>query len=639
MHFSKYISPTKITQNKYFYSKFSNFIKKNFYIFKKKVLKENLKNKLFFKKNNENNLQEKNIIETKSFLNDLLSYNNSTRLKSNDKSNNLKFQNFHLSEQLIIYNIILKNNLIENIEIEILFKKNNITVNEIENFYYLEIFYKRLKSNKIENKLINLYRSKINNIYSNLLFYHFNQKGNNFLLHNNIYKQFSHVLYFIIHEILNINILLFKKKITKSEYVKKKFYKVSETEKLIQNYIFKLLNNFFINNFLLLFRNPSNNLTKHNEGTFLKRDSITKNRKYFEKNENRINEKQLFYINKLNKNKIKLDLSKSNKNNTYDFRRTIEYSYKYANKKVKKKNCFKFKLDFKKKHHCLCKQRSNIQIFEDFNILKLNSIFLKAKNGNNSDLLKITFKEFLIILSRKRKDRKNFLSSIIKCYAHFFTFSDIFIVDKENVNKFFFFFYYHSLNSGYTIFFHNRTNINMSKKNSIEKKRKGKIKSFNYNTITNFLKRKKLKKKKKNQYFINLNNNKLKNNSSDNYILLFLYDLIFNMNFHFNNYLKYKYSIKNIDKKYAILNKKVKNKVKKGRIILFTNDKKMQSMCFKINVFYQNCCVEENNKNKNSAKLYVFSDNFLNRKKNDKQKNKKATDSYELYAFSKTFHF
>ncbi|CRG96614.1 hypothetical protein PGAL8A_00419400 [Plasmodium gallinaceum] len=620
MHFSKYVFPSKREQKKYFYSKFSYFIKKNFYILKKKVLIWNTKNKLLFKKkNNENNL-----IEKKSFLNNSLN-NNLICLKSNYKSS-LDLKNLYLNEQIIIYNIVLKNNSIENIDVEILFKTNNFTYKGIENFSYLEIFYRRLKSKKIKNKLINIYRSKINNIYSNLLFYHFSQRVNNFLLHNNVYKQFSYVLQFFFHKILNINFLLYKKKITKSKYVKKKFYKVSKIEKFIQNYIFKLLNNVFINNFLFFFKYSSNNLTRYNDNVLIKNNNIINNTKCVEENGN-INKKEgkLFCINELNKNKIELDRGKNNKNNIPYFRRVM---YKC----VKKKNYFNFKLDINNRHYCKYKKRTNVHIFQDFNVLNLDSIFLKVKNGNNSDLLKTTFEEFLKTLSRKNKNRKIYLESLIKCYTHIFTFNDIFIVDKENVNKFFFFFYYHSLNNGYTFFFYNRkVDLAISKKNNIKRKRKVKIKSLKYNIIPDFLKRK-TKKKKKNQYFLNLNNEELKHNSSDNYIILFLYDLIFNFNFQFSNYINYKYNVTNIDRKYTVLNKKIKNKIKKGRIILFTNDKKIQSMCFKMNIFYQNCFVEE--KNKNSVKICIFSE-ILN--KNKKKNNNKA-DSYKLYAFSKTFH-
>lgn len=184
-------------------------------------------------------------------------------------------------------------------------------------------------------------------------------------------------------------------------------------------------------------------------------------------------------------------------------------------------------------------------------------------------------------------------------------------------------------------------------------------------------------------YFINLNNNELKYNSTDNYIIFFLYDLIFNHNFDIYKYMytnlereeeeeeKHTHNSfictfnKNKNKNKSIkLNNILKDKLKNGRIILFTNDKKLQSMCFKINIFYQNVfnMLKYNNHNNNNKnydtpyhirnnninlnkkliKLYVFNDKMLFGNtpiNNNNKKNIKKVDKYQLFSFSKSLLF
>ncbi|KOB87189.1 hypothetical protein PFDG_03085 [Plasmodium falciparum Dd2] len=218
-----------------------------------------------------------------------------------------------------------------------------------------------------------------------------------------------------------------------------------------------------------------------------------------------------------------------------------------------------------------------------------------------------------ILLLIKGRGKKKYFLLFIKYYKEIFNTNDIFIIDRENVKKNFFFFFYHTLIGGPTFFFFNKEKekgsitCNIPKKQNKQKKKmiiKKRLSYILYNktnyprNISFFFGKRKnnkiinlITRNRRKPYFINLNNNELKYNSTDNYIIFFLYDLIFNHNFDIYKYMytnlereeeeeeeKHTHNSfictfnKNKNKNKSIkLNNILKDKLKNGRIILFTN--------------------------------------------------------------------
>ncbi|SPJ10141.1 probable protein, unknown function [Plasmodium sp. DRC-Itaito] len=647
--------------------------------------------------------------------------------KNKINNNNLTIDNF-FSNQIVIYNVTLKNDIINDIHLEVIFFDLDILSNVIlNNSYdcmitnYLQIFYKKLKCAHMKNKLINLYTSKVNNIYSNLLFYHTYKNKKNFLLHTSMYKQFSHTLKNMLKNKLDVNVFTYqfipneKKKKTYTELIQDdniindKNLNVNMNiihikQKYIHNYLFKMINNIFIYRFIYLYNKKEKN---KNFGHI--KENVNKMKVCRKNVKNNII--SYFYLKKIKK-KILI-----NKRFRYKFTRLRSLFFNHLKSYKKKTNNIKHIYNTNNlvhKHIYNSKIQAYKNIFSNFNLVKLNYIFFKFNNKSKAqckDILNINYEIFIHTLINKRKEKKKYFLLFIKYYKELFNVNDIFIIDKENVKKNFFFFFYHSLIGGPSFFFSNKEKQNESiicnnipkKKYTKKKKMKMKMKmkmkilytlynKTNYTPNISFLFGKRKNNKiinlkiriRRKPYFINLNNNQLKYNSTDNYIIFFLYDLIFNHNFdiykymytyvereeekHTHNSFICTFKKNRIKKESKKLNNILKDKIKDGRIILFTNDKKLQSMCFKINIFYQNvfnmlkCNNHNNNKNydgphhiknnininKKLIKLYVFSDKILfgntpitnnNNNNNNNKNNVKKVDHYELYSFSKSFMF
>ncbi|SOV13918.1 probable protein, unknown function [Plasmodium gaboni] len=671
-------------------SPFDYFVNTNFYIFKKKWLKFIMKNKSHNKLEHTarcyNNIVghiEQNIEKEKGKVSNYILFEEKDKKKMmlkdnnhNNNNNNLRNYNFCFNH-ILIYNVILKNDIIDDIYLEVVFFDmdafENIILNNCYGYMmrnYIQIFYKKLKCVHIKNKLINLYTSKVNNIYNNLLFYHTYKKKKNFLLHTSMYRQFSRTLKNMLKDKLGINVFTYQYIQNEKNYKKKTYIELIKHDNMFN--VNMLNGNTFNDNIL------NNNILNNNNFSFNKNIMHMKQKyihNYLFKIMNNMFINRFIYLYNKNKYNNINNININNINNIYN-------SYNVHNKHL-----YNSKIDTYK------------NIFLNYNLLKLKDIFFKFNHKNKAEckeILNMNYYLFIHTLINKRKEKKKYFLFFIKYYKELFNVNDIFIIDKENVKKNFFFFFYHSLIGGPSFFFFNkekdkknrliRCNRTNKKKIKMKNKKKKKMLHILYNNpnyIPNisllFEKGKNNKiinlkrRKRRKPYFINLNNNQLKYNSTDNYILFFLYDLIFNHNFNIYKYMNINNSQrngkehisnsfictfkKNRNKKKSIkLNNILKDKIKDGRIILFTNDKKLQSMCFKINIFYQNVFHMlkyndnyNNNKydgvhniNKKLIKLYVFSDKILfnnHHITNNNTKNIKKVDKYELYSFSKSFIF
>ncbi|EUT86431.1 hypothetical protein PFAG_02301 [Plasmodium falciparum Santa Lucia] len=760
------------SKKKKIFSPFDCFVNTNFKIFKKKWLKFIKKNKSYNKGeyvsrcysnidgNIEENIEIERRKENEKQSNDIL-FDEMHKKKKEKKNrmlkdnhhyhyhhhNNNNFTNFNSRfNQIIIYNVILKNDIINDIYLEVLFFDLDALSNVILNnsygcmmINYLQIFYKKLKRVHIKNKLINLYTSKINNIYSNLLFYHTYKNKKNFLLHTSMYKQFSRTLKNMLKNKLDINVFTYQF-ISKEKKKKKAYIQLIKDDKIINdknihvnmniihmkekyihNYLFKIMNNMFINRFIYLYNKKEKkknfghikeNVNKMNVcRTPLKSNIISyfnfKN-KFLKKN---------FIINKRYKyaftglrsqffNKLKSYKEKNNNINSINSINNVYNIYNIYNiNNIYNNHLSNNPVD---KHIYNSKIHAYQNIFSNFNLLKLNHIFFKLNHKNKEEckeILNINYDMFIHTFINKRKGKKKYFLLFIKYYKEIFNTNDIFIIDRENVKKNFFFFFYHTLIGGPTFFFFNKEKekgsitCNIPKKQNKQKKKmiiKKRLSYILYNktnyprNISFFFGKRKnnkiinlITRNRRKPYFINLNNNELKYNSTDNYIIFFLYDLIFNHNFDIYKYMytnlereeeeeeKHTHNSfictfnKNKNKNKSIkLNNILKDKLKNGRIILFTNDKKLQSMCFKINIFYQNVfnMLKYNNHNNNNKnydtpyhirnnninlnkkliKLYVFNDKMLFGNtpiNNNNKRNIKKVDKYQLFSFSKSLLF
>ncbi|KNG76337.1 leucine-rich repeat protein 9 [Plasmodium falciparum IGH-CR14] len=584
------------SKKKKIFSPFDCFVNTNFKIFKKKWLKFIKKNKSYNKGeyvsrcysnidgNIEENIEIERRKENEKQSNDIL-FDEMHKKKKEKKNrmlkdnhhyhyhhhNNNNFTNFNSRfNQIIIYNVILKNDIINDIYLEVLFFDLDALSNVILNnsygcmmINYLQIFYKKLKRVHIKNKLINLYTSKINNIYSNLLFYHTYKNKKNFLLHTKKKKKKAYIQ------------LIKDDKIINDKNIHVNMNIIHMKEKYIHNYLFKIMNNMFINRFIYLYNKKEKkknfghikeNVNKMNVcRTPLKSNIISyfnfKN-KFLKKN---------FIINKRYKyaftglrsqffNKLKSYKEKNNNINSINSINNVYNIYNIYNiNNIYNNHLSNNPVD---KHIYNSKIHAYQNIFSNFNLLKLNHIFFKLNHKNKEEckeILNINYDMFIHTFINKRKGKKKYFLLFIKYYKEIFNTNDIFIIDRENVKKNFFFFFYHTLIGGPTFFFFNKEKekgsitCNIPKKQNKQKKKmiiKKRLSYILYNktnyprNISFFFGKRKnnkiinlITRNRRKPYFINLNNNELKYNSTDNYIIFFLYDLIFNHNFDIYKYM------------------------------------------------------------------------------------------------------
>lgn len=522
---------------------------------------------------------------------------------------------------IIIYNLFFRDEKLDNVSVEILFQNNLFQYHQREHCHYLDVFYKQLKKNKINNKVINIYKSKINNIYNNLLFYYFREHIDTFAINKNIYSQFSRVLNFFFHKLLNIKFLFFQSTLfqQKNKVSFIKFYRRNPIEKCIYNYLHKLLNNGFINRLFT------------NEQFFYSENASSE----------LLSGKRRFSIVDANRK----ECIRSRRKKSYLTEEKDSISIRIKNEKEKKEGTVR-------------RTGANKNVFNNFHVLRLSHMFLSTENEVYMNVLKITVHQFInTLIKEKRKKKKIMIPHwILGIYKEMFDLGDIFIVDKENINKDFFFYYYHLLKGGIIFFIYNKEEIGGEKK-KMRKQSKQLIqlllcngtkrirKQIQYNTF----------RKRKMVYYLNLNKRELKTNSADHYIILFIYDLFFNKEFDVYKYLAF-----NIEKtssaprtqEYKCLNENIKRRIRNAnnKVVLFTNDKKLQALCIKINLFYQNCGYQVKQGKKKSKetniKLFIFSEHFLKKKKDvngviiDKNENRiTGLSNNELIIFSKKFDF
>lgn len=524
---------------------------------------------------------------------------------------------------IIIYNLLFKDEKLENVSVEILFQNNIFRYHQREHYQYLDVLYKQLKKSKINNKVINIYKSKINNIYNNLFFYYFREHIDTFVMNKNIYSQFSRVLHFFFHKILNIKFLFFQSALfhRKNKVPFIKFYRRNPLERCIYNYLHKLLNNGFINR---LFTNVQFSYSENASS-----DLLCGKRRF----------------NVADADQKKCLRSRGNKSDLTEEKDSIRIRVQNEKEKEKEKGRVRRKDAYKK-------------VFNNFNVLQLSHMFLSTENDVYMNVLKSTVHQFINTLIKENRKKKKIMTLrwIMGTYKEMFDLGDIFIVDKENINKDFFLYSYHLLNGGIIFFIYNKEEISAEKK-KIKKQSKQLIQLLLCNGTKRILKqiRRNTFRKRKMVYFINLNKRELKTNSADHYIILFMYDLFFNKEFDVYKYLspnREEPFATHRTQKYKRLNENIRRRLKNtnNKVVLFTNDKKLQSLCIKINIFYQNCGYQEKergNKNKETnAKLFVFSEHLLKRKNNrnpvviDENENRtKELSNDDLIICSKSFDF